>query len=93
MLSHTSEDPPPKQGGESSKVSWTIGPNPSEKEVTQLTPQSPCSKLEVSTSEHDVLEKVYLLGCTGWDPEDQWEAQSILREYADIFAKDNPDLG
>ena len=45
------------------------------------------------TLEHDVLGKVDLLGYTEWDPEDQQEARKILREYADVFAKDDIDLG
>ena len=62
------------------------------KKVTQLpTPGS--SQSEAPTLEPDVLGKVNLLGYTEWDPKDQWEAQSILREYADIFAKDDLDLG
>ena len=44
------------------------------------------SEPEVPTLEHDVLEKVDILGYTEWDPKDQWEARSILREYADVFA-------
>ena len=55
-------------------------------------PKSSCSELEVPTLEHDVLGKVYMLGCTEWDLKDQQEAQSVLREYADVFAKDDLDL-
>ena len=40
-----------------------------------------------------MLDKVDLLGCAKWDPEDQQEVKNILREYADVFAKDHPDLG
>ena len=40
-----------------------------------------------------MLNKVDLSGCTKWNPEDQQEARKILREYADVFAKDNIDLG
>ena len=63
------------------------------KEVTWLTPLSPPSVLGVPTLEPDILEKVDLFGCAAWEPEDQWEAQSILREYADVFTKDDLDLG
>ena len=93
MLSHTSEDLPPKEQEKPSKVGWTSGPNPLEKEVTRLTPRSPQLELEVSILEPDILEKVDLLGCTDWDPKDQWEAQSILKEYADVFAMVDLDLG
>ena len=93
MLSHTGEDLPPKKWGEPSKVGWTSGPNPSEKGVTQQNPQSPLSEFEVPTLEHNVLEKVDLLGYAEWDSEDHWEAQSILREYADVFTNDDLDLG
>ena len=47
----------------------------------------------MSTVEHDVLEKVNLLGCTEWDPKDQWEAWSILKECTDVFAKSDLGLG
>ena len=57
--------------------------------MTWPTLQSPQSELEVPAPENDVLEKVYLFGCAEWDPQNQWEMQSILREYADVFAKDN----
>ena len=33
------------------------------------------------------------MGCAEWDPENQQGAQSILREYVDVFTKDNLDLG
>ena len=62
-----------------------------QKKGDRASPRS--SKLEVPTPEPDVLGKVNLLGCIEWDPEDQWEAQSILREYVDVFAKDDFDLG
>ena len=34
-----------------------------------------------------------LMGCTEWDPQDQQEVRKILREYADVFAKDDLNLG
>ena len=37
--------------------------------------------------------KKFILGCTERDPADQQEAREILREYADVFAKDDLDLG
>ena len=56
---------------------------PSEKEVTQLTNQSPQSEMEVPTLEHDVLENVNLAGCAEWDLlRISMKAWSILREYA-----------
>ena len=66
-----------------SRITW--------KKVTQPTPGS--SQSEAPTPEPDVLGKVDLSGYTKWDPEDQWEVWSILREYADIFTKDDLDLG
>ena len=36
--------------------------------------------------------EVDLLGCTKWDPEDQQEVKNTLREYADVFVKDDLDL-
>ena len=45
------------------------------------------------TWEHDVLENADLLGSTKWVPEDQEEVRNILREYVDIFSKDDLDLG
>ena len=56
-------------------------------------PQTPQLELEAPTLEHTVLENVDLSGCAEWDPKDEQEAWSILRENADIFAKDNLDLG
>ena len=44
------------------------------------------------TSEYDVLDKVDLLGCVNWEPEDQQRVRKNLREYADVFAKDNLNL-
>ena len=34
-----------------------------------------------------------LSGCAKWDPEDQLEGRKILREYADVSAKDDVNLG
>ena len=63
------------------------------KKVTQPTPRSSQPESEVPTLEPDVLRKVDLLGCAEWDSVEHWEAQSILREYVDVFAKDVLDLG
>ena len=38
-------------------------------------------------------DKVHLSRCTEWNPVDQQEVRKILTEYADIFAKDNLNLG
>ena len=43
------------------------------------------------TPGHDILKKVDLLGCAEWDPMDQ-EARNIVREYLDVFARDDLDL-
>ena len=93
VLSHTGENPPPKQQKEPPKVSWTSSPELPEKKVTKPTPRSSWLESEFPTLEPNVLGKVNLLGYGEWDPEDQLEAQSILREYANIFAKDDLDLG
>ena len=74
-------------------VSQSTCSNTTENELTWPTPISLQLELDVPTSEHDVLEKVDLLGCAKWDPEDQQEVRKILREYADIFAKDDLNLG
>ena len=73
IFSHTNEFPL-KEQEEPSKAGQTNGPNPLEKEVTQLTPMSPQLELEVPTLEPDVLGMITLLGCAEWDPKDQWEA-------------------
>ena len=40
-----------------------------------------------------MLEKVDLLECTKWDPNDQQEVRKCLRKYEDVFAKDDLNLG
>ena len=40
-----------------------------------------------------VLSQMDLSGCNEWDPEDQATTKQILREFADVFAKDDLDLG
>ena len=62
-------------------------------EWTHLTLISPQLELDDPTSECDMLDKVDLSGCTKWDPKDQQETRNNLREYADVFAKDNLNLG
>ena len=75
------------------KVSSSNGSNSPEKELTQPTPIFLQSGLDVPTPEQDVLKKVDLFGCAELDPMDQQEARKILREYADVFAKNNLNLG
>ena len=41
----------------------------------------------------DMLNKVDPSECDEWDPGDQHEVRKILREYEDIFATDDLDLG
>ena len=65
VLGHTGEDLPLKEQEEPSKVIWTSSTNTLEKVVTQPTPLSPLSELEVPTLQPDVL--------ADWDPEDQQE--------------------
>ena len=61
-------------------------------ELTQLIPVY--LQLESSDpSSCDVLNKVDLSGCSKWDPKDNQEVRIILREYADVFAKDNLYMG
>ena len=67
--------------------------NPCQNELTWLTPMLPQLELGDSTLEHDILEKVDLSGCAEWDPMDQQEVRKILREYANVFAKDDLNLG
>ena len=85
-LDHACKILPAKEQKGPSKVSWSSCSNSPENELTQLTPISLHPALE-----HDVLDKVDLLGCTKWYPEDKQEVRKILREYADVFAKDNHD--
>ena len=40
-----------------------------------------------------VLDKMDLTGIQDWDPEDQEEAGSLMREYAWIFSQHDLDLG
>ena len=40
-----------------------------------------------------MLDKVDLVGCAEQDPKDQQEVRKILSQYADVFAKDNLNLG
>ena len=68
---------------------FAVGTRGSNSELNQLTLISLQSKPEVPILEHDVLEKVDILGCTEWNPKDQWEARSSLREHADVFAMDD----
>ena len=84
---------PQKEQVEWSKVSHSDGSKSHEKELTQLTPISPPLGPNVPTLGHDILKKVNLLGCAEWDPSDQQEGRQILAEYADVFAKDDLDLG
>ena len=74
------------------EIGWLRNSNP-EKEVTWLTPIPPQLAPSVPTPEHAVLEKVNLFGCTKWDPTNQQEASKLLEEYADVFNKDDLDLG
>ena len=67
--------------------------NAPQTELTWPTPVSPQLELGDLTSECDMLSKVNLPGCATWDPEHQQEARKILREYSDVFAKEDLDLG
>ena len=78
---------------EQSTVGWSDSSKSPEKELTWLIPISLQSGLNVLTPGHDVLKKVDLLGCTKWDPADQQKVWKISVEYADVFAKDDLDLG
>ena len=93
VFKQTSMALPLNQHAELSKVSWHNGSNSPKKELTWLTPISLQLGPDVPTLEHDILRKVNLLGCTEWDSTDQQEAREILMEYADVFAKDDLDLG
>ena len=92
-LNPTSKVLPLKEQKEPSQVSWPTCSNSPKKELTQPTPISLQLELGDPTSECDVLNQVDLLGCMKWDPEDQQEVRKIPREYADVFAKDNPRSG
>ena len=91
LLNHIGEDLPPSKWRELPEVSQTSSPELLEKKVTWPTHGS--SQSEVPTLESDVLGRVDLSGYADWDPEDQWEVQSILRENVDVFTKDDLDLG
>ena len=91
LLDPFCEDLPLSEQRQPPEVGWTSSPELLETNVTQPTHRS--SQLEVPTLEPDVLEKVDLFGYAEWDPKDHWEAQSILREYVDVFTKDDLDLG
>ena len=92
VFEQTSEVFPSKEQAEPSKVSWPNGSNSPEKGLTWLTLTSLKLGPDVSTPEHDIVKKVDLLGCAEWDPADQQETREILREYADVFTKDDFDL-
>ena len=62
-------------------------------ELTQPISIPPQLELHIPTLEHDVLDKVHVSGCARWNPKEQQEVRNVLREYADVFAKDDLDLG
>ena len=66
--------------------------NPLKTELTWPTPVSLQLESGDPTSEYDVLNKLNLLGCATRDPKDQQEVRMILREYADVLAKDDLNL-
>ena len=92
-LTHACEFLPSKEQIGQSQVSQATCSNFHQNELTWLTPISPQLELGVLTSEHNMLDKVDLLGCTEWVPEDQQKARKILREYMDVFPKDDLDWG
>ena len=53
-----------------------------------------CGKAWPPTQEKPeaVLKWVDLPGCNKWDPEDHWEAEAVIQDIMDIFAKDNLNL-
>ena len=63
------------------------------KELTWPTPISLQLELGDPTLENDMLDKVDLSGCAKWDPKNQQEVRKILSEHADVFAKDDLNLG
>ena len=91
LLNPIGEDLPPSEQRELSEVSQTSSPVSLEKKVTWPTPGSPQSKAAIL--EPDVLGKADLSGYAELDLKDQQEAWSILREYVDVFTKDNLNLG
>ena len=84
---------PSEKQKESSWVGQPTCLNSPKNELIWPTPISLQFEPGVMALEHNVLNKVNLLGCIEWNPEDQQEVKKILRLFADIFAKDNLDLG
>ena len=74
-------------------VSARLPAQPPLNEFTWLTPTYPWLKLGDTTLEHDVLDKVDLLGCATLDPKDQQDVRKVLKEYADVLAREDLDLG
>ena len=93
VFKQTSMVLPLKEYTELSKVGQSYSSNSPKKELTWLALTSLNLGLDFPTLEHDVLKKVNISGCAEWDSTDQQEAREILREYADVFAKNNLDLG
>ena len=48
--------------------------------------------VELSEAQKELLAKTDLSGLSKWTPEDQLEANELIKEFASIFSQHDPDL-